>query len=100
MPSEQILKQTEFPKTNEAVLVSVGRNFLHGGSSCGNFCIFAWGCHEHWFGIGADAVPAGQRPGPILLPWADCSLGTSELDLARTQCCNHRFRCQPVDELD
>ena len=79
MPFEQILKPTEFPKTNEAVLVSVGRNFLHGGSSCGNFCIFAWGCHEHWFGIGADAVPAGQRPGPILLPWADCSMGTSEL---------------------
>ena len=46
---------------------------------CGNFCIFAWGCHEHWFGIGADLIPAGQRPGPILLPWADCSSGTSEL---------------------
>ena len=46
---------------------------------CGNSCIFAWGCHEHWFGIGADAVPAGLRPGPILLPWADCSMGTSEL---------------------
>ena len=79
IPFEQILKRTEFPKTNEAILVSVGRNFLHGGSSCGNFCIFTWGCHEHWFGIGADAVPAGQWPGPILLPWADCSMGTSEL---------------------
>ena len=67
---------------------------------CGNFCLFVWGCHEHWFGIGADAVPAGQRPGPILLPWADCRLGTSEPDLARTQCCNHRLRCQSVMELD
>ena len=79
MPFEQILKQTEFPKTNEAVSVSRDRNFLHGGSSCGNFCIVAWGCHEHWFGIGADAVPAGQRPGPSLLLGADYSMGTSEL---------------------
>ena len=69
-------------------------------SGCGNFCLFVWGCHEHRFGIGADAVPAGQWPGPILLPWADYSLGTSEPDLARTQSCNHRNRCQPVMELD
>ena len=79
MLSEPTLKLTEFPKTNEAISVSVGRNFLHGGSSCGNFCIVAWGCHEHWFGIGADLVPAGQRPGPFLLPWANCSMGTNEL---------------------
>ena len=36
-------------------------------------------------GIGADAVPAGHRPGPILPPWADCSSFTSEPDLARTR---------------
>ena len=50
-----------------------------GGSSCGTFCIFAWGCHGHWFGIGTELVPAGQRPGPSLLPWVDCSMGTNEL---------------------
>ena len=30
-------------------------------------------------GIGADAAPAGQRPGPILSPWEDCSVGDSSL---------------------
>ena len=36
-------------------------------------------------GIGADAAPAGQRPGPILSPGADFSSFTSEPDLARTR---------------
>ena len=30
-------------------------------------------------GIGADAAPAGQRPGPNLSPWEDCSVGDSSL---------------------
>ena len=85
MPSVKILKPTEFPKTNEAILVSVGRNFLHGGSSCGKFCILRLGVPRTLVGIGADAAPAGQRPGPILSPGADFSSFTSEPDLARTR---------------
>ena len=40
-------------------------------------------------GIGADAAPAGQRPGPILSPWEDCSSFTSELDFGEDSSCNH-----------
>ena len=37
-------------------------------------------------GIGADAAPVGQRPGPILSPWADYRTFTSELEFpARTR---------------
>ena len=36
-------------------------------------------------GIGVALVPAGQRPGPVLLPWEDDRMGTSEPDLARTR---------------
>ena len=42
-------------------------------------------------GIGADAAPAGQRPGPILSPWADYSSFTSELDFGEDSSCNHRL---------
>ena len=31
-------QRTEFHRSNEDVMVSVDRNFLHGGSSCGKSC--------------------------------------------------------------
>ena len=37
MRSKKISRPTELPKSNETRLVSVDRNFLHGGSSCGHF---------------------------------------------------------------
>ena len=53
------------------------------------FLCFTWGYHRTLVGIGADAAPAGQRPGPILSPWADCSSFTSELDFGEDSSCNH-----------
>ena len=66
-------RPTEFQRSSSRSFVSVGRNFLHGGSTCGNFGSVHWGCHGHWLGIGVVLVPAGHRPRPVLLPWADYS---------------------------
>ena len=41
--------------------------------------VFHLGVPQTLVGIGADAAPAGQRPGPILSPWEDCSVGDSSL---------------------
>ena len=72
-PSVKTLQLTEFLKTDEAITVSVGRNSSWGGSSCGNFCCFAWGCHGHWFGTGVTLAPACHLARPVLLPWAQSS---------------------------
>ena len=45
-------RPTESLRSISHSFVSVGRNFLHGGSSCGNFGSVLWGCHGHWLGVG------------------------------------------------
>ena len=51
---------------------------LWGGVVVGN-SVRSHGVVVTLVGIGADAAPAGQRPGPILSPWEDCSVGDSSL---------------------
>ena len=77
---ELIWQQTGFHRSSEIVVVSVDRNFLHGGSSCGKSC--------SWLGVamgaglaGAVLDPNGQfRFGPVYCGhWADHPVFTSEL---------------------
>ena len=68
--------------------VSEVRNSSWEGSSCGNFCCVL-GLSRTLVGMGADAAPAGQRPGPILSPWADPVRLPVSWDSSEDSYCDH-----------
>ena len=75
----RISRPTEFPKNNETRLVYVDRNFLHGGSSCGNFGGIPWGCHGHWLGDGVALEPACHLARASVTALGAFQVGTNEL---------------------
>ena len=73
-PSEQTWRPIEFPRPNEAVVVSVGRNSSWEGSSCGNFGPVAWGAMYAGSVQGSTGTNEPMfRRGPVAVPWADCN---------------------------
>ena len=63
---------------------------------CGKFCCLL-GCRVYWVGIGTDAAPAGQRPGPILSPWDGLQLRLPvSWDSGEDSYCNHRLDATSV----